>query len=56
MSNKDRYAATLAAKVFRSLMAIAAVFDLNAVQLDIVNAFTNGIQDDEVYTYLLDGF
>jgi hypothetical protein len=55
-SDKDSYAATLAAKVFRSLMAIAARFDLEAVQMDAVNAFINGLLDEEVYTYLPDGF
>jgi hypothetical protein len=55
-SDKDSYAATLAAKVFRSLMAIAARFDLEAVQIDAVNAFINGLLDEEVYTYLPDGF
>jgi hypothetical protein len=55
-SEKDSYAATLAAKVFRSLMAIAARFDLEAVQIDAVNAFINGLLDEEVYTYLPDGF
>lgn len=56
LSGKDNYAATLAAKVFRALMAIAARFDLEAVQMDAISAFTNGILDEEVYTYLPDGF
>ena len=55
-SDRDNYAATLAAKVFRALMAIAARFDLEAVQMDAISAFTNGILDEEVYTYLPDGF
>ena len=55
-NNQDNYAATLAAKVFRSLMAITAVFDLEAVQLDAINAFVNGTLDEEVYTYMPDGF
>lgn len=55
-SDQDNYAATLAAKVFRSLMAITARFDLEAVQLDAVNAFINGVLDEEVYTHLPEGF
>jgi hypothetical protein len=55
-NNQDNYAATLAAKVFRSLMAITAAFDLEAVQLDAINAFINGTLDEEVYTYMPDGF
>ena len=55
-SEKDSYAATLAAKVFRSLMAIAARFDLEAVQIDAVNVFINSLLDKEVYTYLPDRF
>jgi hypothetical protein len=55
-SNQDNYAATLAAKVFRSLMAITAIFDLEAIQLDAINAFVNGTLDEEVYTYMPDGF
>jgi hypothetical protein len=56
VSNQDNYAATLAAKVFRSLMAITAIFDLEAIQLDAINAFVNGTLDEEVYTYMPDGF
>jgi hypothetical protein len=37
-------------------MAIVAYFGLNAVQMDAISAFTNGIQKEEVYTYLPDGF
>jgi len=42
------YAATLAARVFRALMAITAEFDLDIVQLDAVNAFLNSDIDEEV--------
>lgn len=52
----DTYAATLAAKTFRSLMAITAKFDLEASQLDAINAFTNAELDEEVYTELPPGF
>ena len=55
-SHRDNYAATLAAKVFRALMAIAAYFDLEAVQLDAVSAFTNALMDETVFTQCPDGF
>jgi hypothetical protein len=35
-NNRDNYAATLAAKVFRALMAIVAYFDLDAEQWDAI--------------------
>jgi hypothetical protein len=37
-------------------MAIAAVFDLEIVQLDAVNAFLNSTLDEEVYTHFPEGF
>ncbi|EED21271.1 hypothetical protein TSTA_085020 [Talaromyces stipitatus ATCC 10500] len=49
-------AATLAARIFRMMMALAAVFDLEIVQLDAVNAFVNSDLDEEVYVYFPDGF
>jgi hypothetical protein len=52
----DTYAATLAAKVFRLLMAIIAYFDLETVQLDAVNAFANSHLDELVYTEYPEGF
>jgi hypothetical protein len=55
-NHQDNYAATLAAKVFRTLMAITAYFDLEAVQLDAVSAFTNAKMDEIVYTHCPDGF
>src|ERR1700712_248158 len=53
---KETYAATLAARIFRTLMAIAAEFNLDIFQLDAINAFTNAILDELVYTKLPDGF
>ncbi|KAL9561819.1 hypothetical protein ACKAV7_014081 [Fusarium commune] len=38
---ESTYAATLAARSFRLVMALAARFDLEIVQLDITNAFVN---------------
>jgi hypothetical protein len=37
-------------------MAITANFNLEAVQIDAISAFTNGVLDKEVYTYLPDSF
>src|SRR3954453_8890522 len=56
LSEKDTYAATLAAKSFRILMALAARWDLLLKQLDAVNAFPNSPLDEEVYVELPEGF
>lgn len=55
-NNKETYAATLAGRTFRVLMAIAAKFDLEARQLDAVNAFTNSTLDESIYVQFPDGF
>ena len=52
----DTYAATLAARAFRALMAIAAAFDLEIFQYDAVNAFTNSTLDETVYCECPQGF
>jgi hypothetical protein len=52
----DNYAATLAARTFRALMAIAVAFDLEAQQFDVVNAFTNSTLDETVYCDYPNGF
>lgn len=46
---KDTYTVTLATRVFKALMAIAAKFNLDIHQLDAVNTFTNVDLDEEVY-------
>jgi hypothetical protein len=46
---EDTRAATLTVRVFRLLMAIIAVFDLEAEQLDALNAFINSLIDKEAY-------
>ena len=52
---RDTYAATLAARTFRALIAIAAVFDLEIWHLDAINAFTNSTLDEVVHcAYPLD--
>ncbi|KAM4064184.1 reverse transcriptase (RNA-dependent DNA polymerase) [Hirsutella rhossiliensis] len=58
LGDKDTYAATLAGRSFRVLMAITAKFDLETRQLDAVNAFTNALLDDEEEVYVLfpDGY
>ena len=47
---------TLAAKLFRALMAIVAIFDLDCWQGDAVNAFANSLIDEVVYIKYLNGF
>ena len=53
---KDTYAATLAARVFRALMAMAAYFDLDIQQFDAINAFTNTTINKLIYVRFPDGF
>ena len=53
------YAATLAARTFRTAMALVARFDLEMKQFDVVNAFINAKRDASaalVRCYLPDGF
>lgn len=52
----DTYAATLAARVFRFLMAITAAFDLETLQLDITNAFLHAMVDEDIYCELPEGW
>ena len=53
---QDNYAATLAARTFRALMAVTAAFNLEAWQFDAVNAFINSELDETVYCEFLEGF
>ena len=48
-TGQDTFAATLAARSFRTLMAIAARFDLELTQYDAVNAFVNAILKEAIY-------
>jgi len=48
-NSQDTYAATLAVRTFRALMALTAAYDLEALQLDAVNAFLNSPIDEEIY-------
>lgn len=56
MTREDTAATTLAARTFRTLMAIAAAFDLDIRQIDALNAFVNSEIDEEVYTWMAQGF
>jgi len=49
-------ATTLASMTFRALMAITAKFDLETVQMDVVNAFVNSKLDEVVYMRQPPGF
>jgi hypothetical protein len=52
----DTYAATLAARVFRLLIALAAAFNLHAYQYDVLNAFLNAPLKRKLYARTPDGF
>jgi hypothetical protein len=55
-SHKETYAATLAGRSFRVLMAITAKFDLENRQLDAINAFTNSYLDEDIHIKFPDGY
>jgi hypothetical protein len=52
----DTYAATLAARVFRGLIALAAAFDLLMFQYDALNAFLNARVNRKLFCYTPEGF
>jgi hypothetical protein len=52
----DTYAATLAARVFRGLIALAAAFDLLMFQYDALNAFLNARVNRKLFCYTPKGF
>ena len=52
----NTYATILILRTFRSLMAIVAAHDLETMQFDAVNAFTNSDLDKTVYIKFLDRF
>jgi hypothetical protein len=52
----DTYAATLAARIFRAMIAIAAAFDLEIVGFDAINAFLNAKLKNRVYCRCPEGF
>jgi Reverse transcriptase (RNA-dependent DNA polymerase) len=55
-TEQDTYAATLAARTFRPLVAVAAAFDLEMWQFDAVNALINSSVDEEIFCECSDGF
>jgi transposase InsO family protein len=55
-SEEETYASTLAGRSFRTLMAIAARFDLELIQYDVVNAFVNAELTQEIYMRLPPGY
>ena len=48
-TNVDTYAATLASRIFRALMALVNAFDLETRQYDAINAFVNSEIDEPIY-------
>jgi hypothetical protein len=52
----NTYAATLAARSFRAIATLIAIFDLDRWQLDAINAFINSELDELVYCELPTGF
>lgn len=54
--HEETYAATLAGRSFRTLMAIAARFDLEMIQYDAVNAFVNAKLEKDVFMRMPPGY
>lgn len=52
----DTYAATLAARLFQALMALACAFNLKAMQYNVPNAFLNALLNRTLYVRTPDGF
>ena len=52
----DTYAATLAGRSFKALLAIATRFDLELIQYDAVNAFVHAKLDEVVYMRMPPGY
>ncbi|RKK44172.1 hypothetical protein BFJ69_g18336, partial [Fusarium oxysporum] len=53
---QETYAATLAGRSFRTLIAIAARFDLEMVQYDVINAFVNAPIDQDIFMHMAPGY
>jgi hypothetical protein len=56
ISSQDTYAATLASRSFRMLMAIAAKHNLELKQYDVTNAFVHASIDREIYMKMPQGY
>lgn len=48
-TEQDTFAATLAARIFRALMALVAAFDMEIRQYDAVSAFLNSLINEPTY-------
>ena len=55
-TGKDTYASTLAARTLRVLLALMAKFGLEAMQFDVITAFINALNDEEVWVEYPDGY
>jgi Reverse transcriptase (RNA-dependent DNA polymerase) len=55
-TEQDTYAATLAARTFKALTAIAAAFNLDIHQYDAISAFLNNRLPEEIFCYTPEGF
>ena len=53
---QETYAATLAGRSFRMLIAIAARFDLELKQYDVTNAFVHATIDRDIYMRMPRGY
>ena len=56
ITKEETYTATLAAQIFRALIAIAAAFNLEIRQYNAINAFTNAKLSKPIYCYCPEGF
>jgi hypothetical protein len=56
ITSQDTYAATLASRSFRMMMAIAAHYDMELKQYDVTNAFVHATMDREVYMKMPRGY
>ncbi|KAI7772858.1 hypothetical protein LA080_001633, partial [Diaporthe eres] len=53
---QETYAATLAGRSFRTLIAIAAKFNLELIQYDVVNAFVHAPIDQDIFMRMPRGY
>jgi hypothetical protein len=48
-TNQNTYAATLIARIFRTLIILVAAFDLKTRQFDAINVFAHSLIDESTY-------
>jgi hypothetical protein len=53
---EETYIATLAAQIFRAIIAIAYTFDLEIKQFDVIAAYSNADLERPLKAYLPEGF